>query len=205
MGGDRTSDRLDQQLRFIIEIDKLKGVLRRTYLIDSGRRENTAEHSWHLALMAILLAEYSNEPVDVTRVVKMVLVHDIVEIDAGDTYFYDAAAELDKSERERSAADRVFALLPADQAQELRMLWEEFEACNTPDATFAAALDRFIPQLHNYHTQGKSWRENAITADRILERNASIAAGSTRLWQYVRDLIEDAVDQGFLSKQPQDR
>src|SRR5437762_7515762 len=147
------NERFEQQIRFILEIDKLKTILRRTYLLNVDRSENTAEHSWHLAIMAILLAEHANEPVDVSRVVKMVLIHDIVEIDAGDTYFYDAAAALDKSEREQAAADRLFGILPPDQGLELRELWEEFEANETADARFALALDRFIPQLHNYHTR----------------------------------------------------
>src|ERR1051325_6049274 len=125
------SNRFERQIQFILEIDKLKTILRRTYLINENRAENTAEHSWHLAMMAILLAEHANEPVNVARVVKMVLVHDIVEIDAGDTYFYDTAAALDKSERERAAADRLFGILPADQGQELRDLWDEFESAQT--------------------------------------------------------------------------
>ena len=191
-------DRFQQQIRFILEIDKLKSVLRRTYLIDSGRRENTAEHSWHLALMAIILSEHANEPVDVARVIKMVLVHDIVEIDAGDTYFYDAAGMAGKTEREKAAAARLFGLLPDGQGEDLRSLWEEFEAGQTPDSRFAAALDRFIPQLHNYHTRGKSWQEHGTTADLVLARNAGMAAGSERLWQCAQDLVADAVTMGFL-------
>src|SRR5204862_8047037 len=138
------NERFEQQIRFILEIDKLKTIMRRTYLLNADRAENTAEHSWHLAMMAILLAEHANEPVDVARVIKMVLVHDIVEIDAGDTYFYDAAAALDKHEREHAAADRLFGILPEDQGKELRDLWEEFEAAQSPDARFALALDRFM-------------------------------------------------------------
>src|SRR6476660_3387588 len=121
-------ERFERQIRFILEVDKLKSIIRRTYLLNSDRAENTAEHSWHLAIMAILLAEHANEPVDVSRVVKMVLIHDIVEIDAGDTYFYDTAAALDKSQREETAADRLFGILPPDQGNELRELWEEFDA-----------------------------------------------------------------------------
>src|SRR5882672_8600435 len=131
-GERQASQRLGLQIRFILEMDKLKTIIRRTYLLNADRAENTAEHSWHLAIMAILLAEHANEPVDVSRVVKMVLIHDIVEIDAGDTYIYDTAAALDKADRERAAADRLFGLLPPDQGQELRQLWEEFEACQTP-------------------------------------------------------------------------
>src|SRR4051812_45110041 len=130
------NERFERQIRFILEIDKLKTILRRTYLLNIDRAENTAEHSWHLAIMAILLAEHANEPVDVGRVIKMVLVHDIVEIDAGDTYFYDAVGALDKSKRERAAADRIFGILPADQGEELRQLWDEFERGESPDARF---------------------------------------------------------------------
>ena len=147
--------------------------------------------------MAMLLAEHANEPVNVSRVIKMVLVHDIVEIDAGDTYYYDTAAAIDKAQRERAAADRLFGLLPSDQAAELRELWEEFEAGATADARFAACLDRFIPQLHNYHTNGRSWQEHGITKDRVIERNACIALGSVRLWKWAQALLDDAAIKGF--------
>src|SRR2546423_7758031 len=192
------NERFEQQVRFILEIDKLKTIMRRTYLLNADRTENTAEHSWHLAIMAILLAEHANEPVDVARVVKMVLIHDIVEIDAGDTYFYDTAAEVDKSQREHAAADRIFGILPPDQGLEMRELWEEFEAAETADARFALALDRFIPQLHNYHTHGRSWAEHGITADRVLERNSCMAEGSEKLWECARALLDDAIAKGFL-------
>jgi putative hydrolase of HD superfamily len=193
------SERFERQIQFILELDKLKSVLRRTYLVNGERTENTAEHSWHLAMMAILLAEHANEPVDACRVVKMVLVHDIVEIDAGDTFLYDSAAELDKLEREQAAAHRIFGILPSDQARELRELWEEFEAARSADARFAKALDRFIPQLHNYHTQGRCWIEHSVTAGNVLERNASMAEGSQTLWNYARALLDDAVKKGFLT------
>ena len=199
--GQSTLQRLEQQIGFVLEIDKLKTILRRTYLLHVDRCENTAEHSWHLAIMAILLAEHANEPVDVCRVIKMVLIHDIVEIDAGDTYLYDASAALDKMERERAAADRLFAMLPADQCKEFRALWDEFESCQTPEARFAATLDRFIPQLHNYHTQGKSWKEHGITVDRVLERNACMADGSARLWDWARALLGDAAAKGFFGRE----
>jgi 5'-deoxynucleotidase YfbR-like HD superfamily hydrolase len=193
------AERFERQIRFVLEIDKLKTIIRRTYLLNADRAENTAEHSWHLAIMAILLAEHANEPIDVAKVVKMVLVHDIVEIDAGDTYFYDTAAALDKAERENAAAQRIFGILPPDQSEELRMLWKEFEAGKTADARFALALDRFMPQLHNYYTRGRSWAEHGITADRVLERNASMAEGSEKLWECARALLNDAVAQGFLA------
>ncbi len=192
------NERFEQQIRFILEIDKLKTIMRRTYLLNADRAENTAEHSCHLAIMAILLAEHANEPVDVARVVKMVLIHDIVEIDAGDTYFYDTTAALDKAARERAAADRLFGILPQDQGKELRELWNEFEAHESPDARFALALDRFIPQLHNYYTNGRSWTEHGITADRVLERNECMAEGSARLWECAQALLADAIAKGLL-------
>lgn len=191
-------DRLATQLRFILEIDRLKSIYRRTYLLDGTRSENSAEHSWHLALMAMVLTEHANEPLDVSKVMKMVLIHDIVEIDAGDTYIYDAQG--DKDERERRAADRIFGLLPPDQEQEFRSLWNEFESAQTPEARFASALDRFIPQLHNYYTQGRSWKEHGITPERVLERNAEMSGGAVRLWEFTQKLIQMAVDEGFFTK-----
>jgi len=194
-------ERLERQIRFIIEIDKLKTIRRRTYVIDERRHENTAEHSWHLAMMAMVLAEYANKTIDVARAIRMTLIHDIVEIDAGDTFFYDTQALLDKTERERAAADRLFGLLPCDQAAEFRALWDEFEARETPEARFAVALDRFIPQLHNYHCRGGSWKEHSITHDRVVARNgATMAEGAGRLWQWTQLLLDDAVEKGFLSK-----
>jgi 5'-deoxynucleotidase YfbR-like HD superfamily hydrolase len=188
-------DRLANQLLFILEIDRLKSVYRRTYLVDGTRSENSAEHSWHLALMAMVLAEHANKPLDVGKVIRMVLIHDIVEIDAGDTYIYDEQG--DKAEREQQAATRIFGLLPPDQEREFRELWEEFEAGETPEARFASALDRFMPQLHNYHTQGRSWKEHGITAERVLSRNVEIAGGSVTLWEFTQTLIEQAVAEGL--------
>jgi putative hydrolases of HD superfamily len=196
------SARLEQQIRFIVEIDKLKSICRRTSLINGERNENTAEHSWHLAVMAIVLAEYSNEPIDITRVMKMTLVHDLVEIDAGDTFIYDAQAELDKAVRERAAADRLFALLPPDQASELRQLWDEFEARETADARFAASLDRLMPQLHNYYNAGGSWKEHGITFDRVVAKNVTMNEGASALWSWTQQLLQDAVAKGFLVKTP---
>jgi putative hydrolase of HD superfamily len=190
--------RLEQQIRFIVEIDKLKSICRRTSLMNGTRNENTAEHSWHLAVMAIVLAEYSNAPVDLARVLKMTLVHDLVEIDAGDTFIYDAQGELDKAEREGAAADRLFALLPADQAVELRQLWDEFEARQTAEARFAASLDRLIPQLHNYYNEGGSWKEHGISVDRVVAKNLAMKEGSSALWSWTQQLLQDAVAKGFL-------
>jgi len=192
-------DRLRRQVEFLIEIDKLKGVFRQTYLMDGSRRENDAEHSWHLALLAVLLWEYAAErEVDLLRVVKMVLVHDLVEIDAGDVLIYDREEDPEWQAREREAAQRIFGLLPPDQAGELRGLWQEFEARATPEARFAAALDRFQPILHNYQTQGKLWREHGVTSDQVIAHNRHMAQGAPRLWQYAHNLIRDAVKRGYL-------
>jgi len=195
------NDRLTRQIEFLLEIDRLKRVLRQTWHLDQSRRENDAEHSWHLAVMALLLAEYAAEPeIDLARVVKMVLVHDLVEIDAGDTFAYDDVGALDKAEREQAAADRIFALLPGDQAAEIRDLWEEFEARQTPEARYAAGLDRLQPLLHNYHTQGRTWREHNVTSDQVLARNRHMAEGAPRLWQFAEGMIRDAVAKGYLDK-----
>jgi len=194
-----SDDRLQRQIRFILEIDSLKSVLRRSYLVGEDRPENSAEHSWHVAVMAVLLAEHANEPVDVARVVRMLLIHDVVEVDAGDTYVYDTAGAEAKAEREVRAADRVFGMPPEDQGRELRALWEEFEEGRTAEARFAAALDRLMPVLHNVHTEGRSWREHGITADRVIARNARMSEGSEALWEYARSLIEAAVAKGHLA------
>ena len=197
---DTETSRLAQQVEFIVEIDKLKQVYRRTWLMDASRHENDAEHSWHLGVMAVLLVEHARSPqLDLMRVLKMVLIHDLVEIDAGDTFAYDDAAAVDKADRERAAADRLFNLLPADQADEFRAVWDEFEARQTPEAQYAAALDRFQPMLHNYRTQGKAWQEHGITADRVLARNRSMAEGSPALWQYAQQFVADAVAKGYLA------
>lgn len=196
-------DRLQQQMRFIIEADKLKEVFRQTLVTGSRRAENSAEHSWHFALMIITLAEHSNhQPLDVLRVLKMVLIHDLVEIDAGDTFAYDTKNMADQHEREARAADRIFGLLPPDQTGEFRSLWDEFEARETPEARFAAACDRFHPMLLNCLTEGHAWRKHGITQDRVLARNAHIAEGSTGLWAYARRMIDEAVAGGHLPPGP---
>lgn len=194
-------DRLARQIGFVLEIDKLKRVLRQTWHLDQSRKENDAEHSWHLAVMAVLLAEYAAEPdLDLAKVVKMVLVHDLVEIDAGDTFVYDDVGYLDKPKREQAAADRLFGMLPEDQAAEVRDLWDEFEARQTPEARFAAGLDRLQPLLHNYHTQGRTWREHGVTSDLVLARNRHMAEGAPRLWEYAEAMIRDAVAKGYLAE-----
>ena len=190
--------RLEQQLAFLLELDKAKTIIRRSYLTDGSRRENDAEHMWHLAMFVLVLAEHAGAPIDVAKVLKMVLVHDIVEIDAGDVFVYDEAARAGKAAAEAAAAERLYGLLPTDQGDRLRAAWEEFEAKETPEARFAAAVDRLQPLLLNLTTKGRSWREHGITADRVLALNARIADGSPALWEHVRTLSEDAVAAGYL-------
>lgn len=193
-------ERLEKQIGFIVEIDKLKHIFRQTLLMNGERNENDAEHSWHLAIMAILLSEYANETeLDVLHVVKMVLIHDIVEIDAGDTFCYDEKGALDKAEREKKAANRIFALLPPDQADEIMSLWKEFEAMETAESRFAASLDRLQPLLHNYNTQGAAWQKHGVTSDKVLSRNSHMQNGSETLWQYAEEMIHDAVAKGYLA------
>ena len=164
-------NRLEQQMRFLVEVDKMKSVYRRTILIDKTRRESDAEHSWHFALMAMLLAEYADpEKVDCARVIRMALVHDLIEIYAGDTFAYDVQGNQDKRQRETEAADKLFALLPEDQAAEIRALWEEFDAMETPDAQYAAAIDRLQPFLNNYLTQGHTWGLGGVKSAQVYER-----------------------------------
>jgi len=191
-------ERLTQQIAFIMEIDRLKSVFRRSYLTDESRHENSAEHSWHLALMAMVLAEHANAPVNIDHVIKMVLVHDLVEIDAGDTFCYDNTGRETQADREAIAAERIFGILPDDQRSEFRGLWEEFEARETVEARFAAALDRLMPMLHNYHTRGRSWQEHGVTSDQVVFRNSHIAEGSQTLWGFAQEFIQDAVDKGWL-------
>jgi putative hydrolase of HD superfamily len=195
------SVRFKKQIEFVLEVDKLKHVLRQTVLLDRSRRENSTEHSWHIALMVMLLAEYSQEKnIDLLQVMKMLLVHDLVEIDAGDTYCYDDEGRQDQSERETAAAARIFGLLPDDQAAELKALWNEFERRQTPESKFANALDRVQPLLHNYFTDGLTWQANNIKSSQVYNRMRPVKDGAPELWEYVGTLIEDAVEKGFLAK-----
>ncbi|TET17109.1 MAG: HD domain-containing protein [Candidatus Cloacimonadota bacterium] len=194
-------ERLRKQIDFIVEIDKLKHILRRTYIMDNSRHENDVEHSWHLAIMTLLLSEYAEqEKIDILHVVKMVLIHDIVEIDAGDTFCYDEQGQKERVKRERKAAERLFSILPEDQTQGFRALWEEFEERKTPEARFAASLDRLQPLLHNYYTKGFAWRENSVTSDMVFDRNKHIEKGSPSLWKFAKDLIEESIKKGYLPK-----
>ncbi len=191
--------RLAQQIEFIAECDRLKEVFRQTINTQSRRAENDAEHSWHLCLCVIVLAEHANVPhLDVLRVLKMVILHDLVEIDAGDTFAYDTAAMAGQHEREALAATRIFGMLPPDQARNFRALWDEFEARQTPESRFAAAVDRFQPMLLNCRTQGAAWNRHGVTHDRVVARNRHIAEGSTELWQYAEKMLQEVVDAGHL-------
>ncbi|MGD0972777.1 MAG: HD domain-containing protein [Candidatus Korobacteraceae bacterium] len=192
------SDRVFQQLSFILEIDKLKTILRQTLLTDSSRRENSAEHSWHLAIMSVLLAEYATEPVDMLRVIKMLLVHDLIEIDAGDTFAYDVAGNVGRAEREEHGAERIFGLLPEEQGRELRALWEEFDAFKTPESKYANALDRLQPLLHNARTEGGTWRIHSVARDQVYRRMEPIRSALPELWPMVTRIIEDACARGWI-------
>ncbi len=199
---DAAAQRLAQQIEFIAECDKLKDIFRQSLVTQSRRAENDAEHSWHLCLCVIVLAEHSNEPIDVLRVLKMLIVHDLVEIDAGDTFAYDVAAMANQHEREAIAAERIFGLLPADQAREFRALWDEFEEKATPEARFATALDRFQPMLQNVRCEGGGWKKHGITHDRVTARNQHIAQGCRPLWTYASAMLEKAVQAGYLAPKP---
>ena len=179
-------------------MDRLKQVLRQTSLIDGSRRENSAEHSWHLATMALVLAEYVPAEVDLLRVLKMLLIHDIIEIEAGDTFAFDVAANLDKAAREQLAADLLFGMLPPDLQSDLQNLWIEFERNATAEAQFANALDRFQPLLHNYHNQGGTWRRHGITRQQVIQRMRPIQTGAPQLWPFVMSVIDESCAAGYI-------
>jgi putative hydrolase of HD superfamily len=196
---DSPAARLARQIEFIAECDKLKEIFRQTINSQSRRAENDAEHSWHICLCVIVLAEHANAAnLDVLRVLKMLIVHDLVEIDAGDTFAYDVAGMANQHERESVAAERIFGLLPADQAREFRALWDEFEAKETPEAKFATAMDRFQPMLLNCRSQGAAWNRHGVTHDRVVARNRHIAEGCTELWAYAEKMLADVVAAGQL-------
>lgn len=190
--------RLEQQIQFIVEVDKVKQIFRQTYLADATRKENDAEHSWHLALMACLLKEHVSEPVDVARVTTMVLIHDLVEIDAGDTYAYDPEGAKTKAEREQKAAERIFGLLPKDQGDYFMELWQEFEGYQTPDAKYAHLLDNFQPLLLNDASDGKSWEEHGVKKSQIYKRNEKIPETSQEIWRCMQEFIDKHVEAGHI-------
>lgn len=194
-----SSERLLKQIEFITEIDKLKNIFRQNVVIGTKRNENDAEHSWHLAIMAVLLSEYSaDKNIDTLKVIKLVLIHDLVEIDAGDTFCYDEKGYLDKNEREQKAADRLFSILPQDQAKEIFDLWREFEEVNTPEARFAACLDRFQPLILNHNTNGHTWQKPGVTSAKVFKRNGLLEENAPELWVYFNEVIEDSIKKGYL-------
>lgn len=195
---DSPAARAERQLSFLVDADRLKGVLRQTSLCDGSRRENSAEHSWHLALMASVLAEHAEGTIDVARVVQMLIIHDLVEIDAGDTFAYDASANVDREAREQLAADRIFGLLPAEQGQAMRALWEEFETRATADARFAVALDRLQPLLNNHRSGGGSWRAHGITRAQVFRRMAPIRDALPALWPTVEAIVAENCTLGHI-------
>ena len=183
-------ERLKKQLEFIVEIDKEKQIGRQTYIADGSRKENDAEHAWHMAVMVMLLSEYSNEEIDKYKAMSMALIHDIVEIYAGDTYAYDEKGNETKKDREIKAADKIFAMLPKEQAVNIRELWEEFEEGKTPEAKFVNTLDKVQPLLLNDASGGKSWEEHGIKAEQVINRNKNTALGSKTLWEVASSIIE---------------
>jgi putative hydrolase of HD superfamily len=193
-------EHLQKQVAFIHEIDKVKYIQRKTRLFNSDRNENDAEHSWHLAVMAIVLAQHADEPIDTLKVVKMLLIHDVVEIDAGDIFLYDTTVSHTNTEAERKAAERIFGLLPPEQAEELITVWEEFEAGETAEAKFARAMDRLEPLLQNVSNNGGTWQEFGVKYDQVVQKKSVIKHGSKTLWEFAKTLIDDSVEKGILKK-----
>lgn len=194
------SNILLKQISFIKEIDKLKYIQRKTRLFNSDRCENDAEHSWHLAMMTLVLAEHADKPIDVMKVLKMVLIHDVVEIDAGDTFIYDSTKNHTNTDEERLAAERIFGLLPKEQAREFLDIWEEFEAGITDDAKFAKAMDRLEPLLQNVSNNGGTWAEFDVDYQKVYHKKEAIKYGSSTIWEYAERLINDSVERGILKK-----
>lgn len=193
-----TNERLKKQLDFFLELDKMKNLHRQTYVLHEDRKENDAEHSWHIAITAFLLSEYAKNDIDINKVVKMLLIHDVVEIDAGDTYCYDAAGNTTKAEREEKAAQRIFGLLPDDQKAEYYSLWREFEDSKTNEARFAAVMDRIQPLMLNYTKGGISWQEHGIRKDQVMNRNSDYFSESDELAALIKSVLDDAQNKGWL-------
>ncbi len=196
----RFPERLKRQFAFLTEIDQMKSILRRTLLADGSRRENDAEHSWHFAVMAMVLEEYAPPDMNMLRVLKMALVHDLVEVYAGDTFAYDVEGYRDKAEREKQAADRLFGLLPVDQGRDLRELWKEFEAMETTEAMYAAAIDRIQPLLNNYYTEGHTWRSGQVTLVQVRARLAPVRKSIPQIGEFFDFLLEDSLKKGFIQE-----
>ena len=194
-------ERFEKQLSFILEADKEKNILRQTHLTGYSRRENDAEHAWHMAMMIYLLKEYANEEIDIAKAMMMALIHDIVEIDAGDTYAYDTKGLETQKEREQRAAERTFGMLPNDQCDELRALFEEFEACESAEARFAKAMDNFQPLLLNHSNGGADWRVHKVTKSKVVGRQETTALGSEKIWKYIEEIINENVDKGNIKNE----
>ncbi|BBF45307.1 hypothetical protein lbkm_4069 [Lachnospiraceae bacterium KM106-2] len=193
-------ERLEKQIQFILELDKIKKIRRQTYLTDGIEKEDDAQHSWHLAVMCIILQEYANESIDVLKTMSMVLIHDVIEIDAGDTYAYDEAGNQTKQERELKAAERIFNILPQDQAEYMRSLWDEFEEMQTAESKFANAMDKIQPMLLNDATGGKAWREHGVAISQIMERNSHTKEATEQLWDHMSKILHKNIDLGNIRK-----
>ena len=195
-------ERFARQLAFVVEIDKMKSVMRRTILIDRSRRETDAEHSWHFALMAFVLMEYAKDDIDINRVIKMALVHDLVEVYAGDTFAYDKKGYEDKEKRELEAAEKIFGLLPDDQNRELRGLWDEFEAVQTKESKYANAIDRLQPLINNYKTDGHTWHayDTEVESEQVYKRMEPIKTAAPEVWEFIEFVIMDSIEKGYLKK-----
>lgn len=194
------NERLKKDMEFIVELDKMKSIIRQTSIIGQDKREDDAQHSWHISVMAMILSEYSNENINVCKVIKMLLIHDLVELFAGDTFCYDKIGNEDKEDRELAAADKIYGMLDEDKGKELRALWDEFEERKTPEALFAASMDRLQPILSNYHNNGGTWKKYDVSQSQIYERVAPIKESSNDLWQFVDNLLQDAYSRGLINR-----
>lgn len=194
------SERLKKDIEFIVELDRMKSILRQTSLIGEDRREDDAQHSWHISVMAMVLSEYANENVDLCKVIKMLLTHDLVELHAGDTFCYDKVGNEDKRERELAAAEKIYGMLDEDKGRELRALWDEFEEMKTPEALFAASMDRLQPMLSNYYNNGGTWKKFDVAQSDIYKRISPVESSSDELWGFVEYMLEDAFDRGLINK-----
>jgi putative hydrolase of HD superfamily len=195
------NNRLMKDIEFIAEIDKMKSILRQTTLMDKSKRENDAEHSWHISVMAMVLSEYANEEVDTYKVIKMLLIHDLVEIYAGDTFCYDKVGNEDKKERELKAAEKIFGMLGEEKGKEFRELWDEFEEMKTKEALFAASMDRLQPMLSNYYSGGGTWEKFNVQKKDIYKRISPVKESSEELWKFVEYMIEDAFEKGYITRE----
>lgn len=194
------NERLLKDIEFIVELDRMKTILRQTSLITEDRYEDDAQHSWHISVMAMILSEYANEEVDTLKVIKMLLIHDLVELYAGDTFCYDKEANQDKRERELAAADKIFGMLAEEKGKEMRALWDEFEEMKTPESLFATSMDRLQPMLNNYHNTGGTWQKFDVPQSEIYKRISPVKESSDELYKFVEYMLEDAFKKGLINK-----